>query len=119
MTGKRIRKKYLWKGSPFPPLWQLALMAFSLALHPTCFLYRTVMAMTKQIWMISRCDLPAGAFATVMTHCTASPGGLMAGYMARSEERRVGKECVTTCRSRWSSIHEQKKKSKHTVMLKL
>src|SRR3546814_18269790 len=23
-------------------------------------------------------------------------------YMARSEERRVGKECVSTCRSRWS-----------------
>ena len=23
----------------------------------------------------------------------------------RSEERRVGKECVTTCRSRWSPYH--------------
>src|SRR3546814_15273055 len=23
----------------------------------------------------------------------------------RSEERRVGKECVSTCRSRWSQIH--------------
>src|SRR3546814_12119760 len=23
----------------------------------------------------------------------------------RSEERRVGKECVSTCRSRWSTIH--------------
>src|SRR3546814_9259179 len=25
--------------------------------------------------------------------------------MARSEERRVGKECVSTCRSRWSPSH--------------
>src|SRR3546814_16423417 len=25
-----------------------------------------------------------------------------AGYESRSEERRVGKECVSTCRSRWS-----------------
>src|SRR3546814_13443479 len=25
-----------------------------------------------------------------------------AGAQARSEERRVGKECVSTCRSRWS-----------------
>src|SRR3546814_7679177 len=25
--------------------------------------------------------------------------------MARSEERRVGKECVSTCRSRWSPYH--------------
>ena len=25
--------------------------------------------------------------------------------VVRSEERRVGKECVTTCRSRWSPYH--------------
>src|SRR3546814_15222183 len=27
----------------------------------------------------------------------------------RSEERRVGKECVRTCRSRWSTYHIKKK----------
>src|SRR3546814_15299863 len=27
----------------------------------------------------------------------------------RSEERRVGKECVSTCRSRWSAYHKKKK----------
>src|SRR3546814_10994553 len=32
----------------------------------------------------------------------------------RSEERRVGKECVSTCRSRWSPYH-YKKKNKHTI----
>src|SRR3546814_13956464 len=32
----------------------------------------------------------------------ASEGG-------RSEERRVGKECVSTCRSRWSPYHYKKK----------
>src|SRR3546814_17111521 len=26
------------------------------------------------------------------------------GYSARSEERRVGKACVSTCRSRWSPL---------------
>src|SRR3546814_12232395 len=30
------------------------------------------------------------------------PGAVPA---ARSEERRVGKECVSTCRSRWSPYH--------------
>src|SRR3546814_12866319 len=30
----------------------------------------------------------------------------------RSEERRVGKECVSTCRSRWPPYHSQKKTSK-------
>src|SRR3546814_4408285 len=37
---------------------------------------------------------------------TISPDG------KRSEERRVGKECVSTCRSRWSPYHEKKKKRK-------
>src|SRR3546814_17457296 len=27
------------------------------------------------------------------------------GIWMRSEERRVGKECVSTCRSRWSPYH--------------
>src|SRR3546814_16444907 len=27
----------------------------------------------------------------------------------RSEERRVGKECVSTCQSRWSPYHNKKK----------
>ena len=26
-------------------------------------------------------------------------------YMNRSEERRVGKECIPPCRSRWSPYH--------------
>src|SRR3546814_13163367 len=29
----------------------------------------------------------------------------------RSEERRVGKECVSTCRSRWSPYHYKKKRT--------
>src|SRR3546814_19172413 len=34
----------------------------------------------------------------------------------RSEERRVGKECVSTCRSRWSPYHYKKKqKSNNTT----
>src|SRR3546814_11756331 len=35
--------------------------------------------------------------------------GLLMGL--RSEERRVGKECVSTCRSRWSPYHYKKKTS--------
>src|SRR3546814_15901685 len=33
-----------------------------------------------------------------------SPADPRYGYL-RSEERRVGKECVRTCRSRWSPYH--------------
>src|SRR3546814_12596466 len=40
----------------------------------------------------------------------------------RSEERRVGKECVSTCRSRWSPDHYKNKETttprhKHTTHL--
>src|SRR3546814_17687069 len=41
-----------------------------------------------------------------------SPGHESTGC-GRSEERRVGKECVSTCRSRWSPYHY--KKNKHTT----
>src|SRR3546814_11015790 len=33
----------------------------------------------------------------------------------RSEERRVGKECVSTCRSRWSPYHLKKKRTREDV----
>src|SRR3546814_14838181 len=32
-------------------------------------------------------------------------GGFVSEWLLRSEERRVGKECVSTCRSRWSPYH--------------
>src|SRR3546814_6656932 len=34
-----------------------------------------------------------------------SPSGYAEQNRRRSEERRVGKECVSTCRSRWSPYH--------------
>src|SRR3546814_16886723 len=33
----------------------------------------------------------------------------------RSEERRVGKECVSTCRSRWSPYHYKKNNSTRCI----
>src|SRR3546814_6684000 len=40
--------------------------------------------------------------------CRPRPASLArfeTSLMIRSEERRVGKECVSTCRSRWSPYH--------------
>src|SRR3546814_8148074 len=40
------------------------------------------------------------------TGSPSGPTGCPAGTpRSRSEERRVGKECVSTCRSRWSPYH--------------
>src|SRR3546814_19902031 len=40
-----------------------------------------------------------------MASHAASCDFTMCGRYGRSEERRVGKECVSTCRSRWSPDH--------------
>src|SRR3546814_4712280 len=37
--------------------------------------------------------------------CGGRSGPCVARQPERSEERRVGKECVSTCRSRWSPYH--------------
>src|SRR3546814_14254458 len=41
-------------------------------------------------------------FAARVARLTESPAGLA---ITRSEARRVGKECVSTCRSAWSPDH--------------
>src|SRR3546814_12481806 len=40
---------------------------------------------------------------------------LVASTSMRSEERRVGKECVSTCRSRWSPYHYKKKQYNYNL----
>src|SRR3546814_21049674 len=39
---------------------------------------------------------------------SATTGQVVGGSDSRSEERRVGKECVSPCRSRWSPYHYKK-----------
>src|SRR3546814_10999619 len=36
-------------------------------------------------------------------------------FVGRSEERRVGKECVSTCRSRWSPYHKKKMQDLYAI----
>src|SRR3546814_19422900 len=45
--------------------------------------------------------------------------GIAGGHGDRSEERRVGKECVSTCRSRWSPYHSKKKRETTTEEITL
>src|SRR3546814_11244972 len=42
---------------------------------------------------------------TAMQHMHAELARVAGDVFDRSEERRVGKECVSTCRSRWSPYH--------------
>src|SRR3546814_12954636 len=47
-------------------------------------------------------DLPAGPVECLSPAPAVIKGQPLLGLWSRSEERRVGKECVSTCRSRWS-----------------
>src|SRR3546814_1478847 len=44
-------------------------------------------------------------FARPSARCTRPRSRHPQDYLGRSEERRVGQECVSTCRSRWSPEH--------------
>src|SRR3546814_14164176 len=57
--------------------------------------YRELMALTNRIAHVLVQDMGLQAGNRV----------LLRGPNNRSEERRVGKECVSTCRSRWSPYH--------------
>ena len=48
-----------------------------------------------------KADVLAAAAESVMKHFEVGPED----ELLRSEERRVGKECSVTCRSRWSPYH--------------
>src|SRR3546814_19480554 len=64
--------------------------------------------------------LAAGAIALAAIERLGDPQSLDGGTMiavARSEERRVGKGCVSTCRCRWSAYDYTKKRldKKHNL----
>src|SRR3546814_1166218 len=81
--------------------------------HTRCALVTGVQTCALPIWPPCRSTvkrpsrlrpLPprqAGGFPLTST----APRSTWASGVMRSEERRVGKECVSTCRSRWSPYH--------------
>src|SRR3546814_17315528 len=54
------------------------------------------------------------AAAEFWRHCP-----LLRSGAGRSEERRVGKECVSTCSSRWAPYHYTKKRKDRTTTMEV
>src|SRR3546814_2058660 len=57
-------------------------------------------------------DVVIATGGTGVTGRDVTPEAFASVY--RSEERRVGKECVSTCRSRWSPYHYKKNTTRST-----
>src|SRR3546814_6158302 len=78
------------------------------------FKQKTAYEMRISDWSSDVCssDLHGGRERLHASGCDAARGQRCGGRLrlqgnevGRSEERRVGKECVSTCRSRWSPYH--------------
>src|SRR3546814_17572742 len=67
--------------------------------------FTTFSSFSMEFWMLFERGHEAQAAAYVL----ASVTGAIAA--CRSEERRVGKECVSTGKSRWSPYHYKKKQN--------
>src|SRR3546814_16207993 len=83
--------------------------------HTRCALVTGVQTCALPIWMKraarsgSRKPMARPiAYMMPAPTCTVGPSR---PTDARSDERRVGKECVSTCRSRWSPDHYKNKKA--------
>src|SRR3546814_7345889 len=71
------------------------------AKEPLAFPLREVRAGNRRIRRAGGCW---NGFRPACPTCSATPIRARPSC-SRSEERRVGKECVSTCRSRWSPEH--------------
>src|SRR3546814_17715628 len=60
-------------------------------------------------------DLGRRGVLVALAAAAPDPGGL--ATIDRSEERRVGNECVSPCRSLWSQYHYKKNTIDTTVLL--
>src|SRR3546814_17606917 len=69
----------------------------------------------NEFWMATRLSIDVFwlarmccGIAVMILSFLQVPGYWVRALMIRSEERRVGKECVSTCRYRWSPYHYKK-----------
>src|SRR3546814_14817328 len=86
------------------------LLGLSASVFLTRFVATHVSILASDASSASR-DTPSQAYGTLRYRSTdevrrtRSFGAWLEPRYIRSEERRVGKECVSTCRSRWSPYH--------------
>src|SRR3546814_9668284 len=71
----------------------------------TCALPISAVARLLTGVIVKLCRRQSSSRICCIVRCTFSISPSSEAGTTRSEERRVGKECVSTCRSRWSPYH--------------
>src|SRR3546814_19357095 len=64
---------------------------------------------SREVGLFDWAEIPWDELAFPSVHWALGHWRETRGKPSRSEARRVGKECVSTCRSRWSPYHKQNK----------
>src|SRR3546814_13121474 len=104
-TRQQVPGRQPWCGEAEGDEWRgYSAKAFSITKSPGLALEPSTKPRPSTIFLASR------SIATEPQIITRSSAGFIGAMprsanMRRSEERRVGKECVSTCRSRWSPYH--------------
>src|SRR3546814_13854899 len=84
----------------------IALLVWSTEVRKV-FLWMDTTEWFTPVWALSILLVTSLTFAIVCASLVLLPRN-----RTRSEERRVGQECVSTCRSRWWPYHKKKKMTK-------
>ena len=99
------------KRSAMPQLarWRMRLEAFDFDVHYRCgALQQVADGLSRSACDDAGIDDVAIHYGDVIPECAlanATPAESLKLVTVRSEERRVGKECLRLCRSRWSPYH--------------
>src|SRR3546814_8414723 len=88
-----------------PPIFRIGMISDGFRSHPVGWMITTALE------SLEKCEIELYAYSTntasdnLTRRIQAATSSWMSVQHLRSEERRVGKECVSTCRSRWSPYH--------------
>src|SRR3546814_3862268 len=83
----------------------LSLFPFGAVLLPTTLVVSVMMATTWVAYITDRSRDKHRGITVGMLNFAGTLPAIIDLWTRRSEERRVGTECVSTCRSRWSPYH--------------
>src|SRR3546814_18851754 len=107
VAGSRVRSRSLRRsqGPSDASLGLSHVLRVSLCRRDQARARETVLALPGSLLCADLAQLVRRTLSPSVRSATGRRKVLPSSFLYRKEERRVGKECVSTCRSRWSPYH--------------